>query len=31
MFTRPLDVASLLRDRDRAMRVEAVGPGPRDA
>ena len=30
MFTRPLDVASLLRDRDRAMRVEAVGPGPRD-
>jgi len=30
MFTRPLDIASLLRDRDPGMRVEPVGPGPRD-
>jgi hypothetical protein len=30
MFTRPLDIASLLRDREPGMQVEAVGPGPRD-
>ena len=28
--TRPLDIARLLRDHDPGMRVEPVGPGPRD-
>jgi catechol 2,3-dioxygenase len=31
MYTRPLDIDSLLRERDPGARLQAVGPGPRDA
>ena len=30
MYTRPLDIDGLLRERDPGARLQAVGPGPRD-
>jgi catechol 2,3-dioxygenase len=30
MYTRPLDLDGLLRERDPGARLQAVGPGPRD-